>query len=898
MKRYIITFFLCFIALLQVAAQKISGHVIDAATGEGAAFVNVFYEGTTTGVQTDLEGNFKINYRQKGTLKVSCVGYESTTMHVTENMKNEVVEIKLQPVDFSFAEAKVVGKKDKYSRKNNPAVELMKKVIAAKKFQSLESHDYYSYNSYQKINFAMADVTPKVFEEGKFKRMPFLKEHVERSPETDKLILPLILTETASKVIYRKSDDTKKEIVTGQREEGIQDIMSTSDMMTTLIEDFFKQVNIYEDRIFLLQNDFISPLSTKEAINFYRYFITDTTYVDGAKCIELQFTPNNPRDLGFSGDLYVLADSTYRVHKAVISVPMRSQVNFVENMKLVQEFTTLPTGEQQLSNDNMLVVMQIVGKFKLQARRITTHRDFAFEPIPDKDFNFRGPQRVMADAQMQNDEFWDDQRTEELTQSESRIGQFVDRVLNIKGLKPVVWLIKTLVNGYVETSMDPKKGSKVDIGPANTWVSYNQVDGLRLRTSVLTTANLHPNWFLLAYGAYGFKDQRFKGKGEVTYSFNKKKYLPLEYPKHDITVSGMYDLMIPSDVYLPTDKDNFTNLLKWSPVDHMMYNTNFKIVYDHEYAYGLRLMFKATHDEMEAAHNLFFQAPKDGMHLTDANGNYTTRPYMLADFVSPTTKMPDIDAWRAHNRAKMTTTGFTAFLSYEPGVDYINTKDSRIRVNKEAPIYSVSHTFGIEGLWSDYTYNLTEFSFRKRWWVGSWGKLDIRVNAGIQWNKVPFPLLCQPMANLSYIRHDNMFSLIKNMEFQNDRYASFQMQWDLNGKFFNRIPLINRLKWREYFGVNCLWGYLSDKNNPYSVNNRNDNSIFYFPSRWKNGAYQQQTMLMDPKKPYVEVFVGIHNIFKVLFIQYVHRLTYVEGPESIYGATDKWGIRFMMRVGF
>ncbi len=203
-------------------------------------------------------------------------------------------------------------------------------------------------------------------------------------------------------------------------------------------------------------------------------------------------------------------------------------------------------------------------------------------------------------------------------------------------------------------------------------------------------------------------------------------------------------------------------------------------------------------------------------------------------------------------------------------------------------------------MWSDVTYNNTEVEVYKRWWVKSWGKIDARLKAGAQWNKVPFPLLCAPWANTSYIREDNMFMLIKNMEFLNDRYVSLMTQWDLNGKILNRIPLIRRLKWREYFGVNCLWGHLTDGNNPYLEKNRHRTDIYYFPSRFNpaTGAYQQQTQVMDPKKPYVEAFVGIHNIFKILWIQYVHRFTYVNDASSIYGDTQRWGIRFMLRATF
>ncbi|MGN1260927.1 MAG: carboxypeptidase-like regulatory domain-containing protein, partial [Alloprevotella sp.] len=182
----------------------------------------------------------------------------------------------------------------------------------------------------------------------------------------------------------------------------------------------------------------------------------------------------------------------------------------------------------------------------------------------------------------------------------------------------------------------------------------------------------------------------------------------------------------------------------------------------------------------------------------------------------------------------------------------------------------------------------------KRFWLQSWGKIDVLTKGGIQWSRVPFPLLVMPAANLSYIKEDNMFELINNMEFMNDRYVQLMMSWDLNGKIFNRIPLLKKLKWREYIGCNVLWGTLSSKNNPFLEKNAANDRLFYFPGRFNaDGSFEYISTVMDKKKPYVEVMAGIHNIFKLLHVEYVRRLTYTDRP-----GTDKWGIRLMIRMTF
>ena len=900
MKRLFAFIIFSLIPVMMMVAQRITGHVSDAKSGEAAPFVNVFYEGTREGVQTDIDGNFSISYRSGRKLTVSCVGYETFSVQPEANAK---LDIKLQPLDLSFGEAKVVGKKTKYSRKNNPAVEFMKKVIEAKKYQDLKQHDYYKVEQYNKLNFALADVTPKVFEEGKFKRMPFLKEHVELSPESGKLILPLTVEETVTNKIYRKSDDTEKNIIIGKREEGINELFNTGDIITQLLNDFFTEINLYEDNVRLLQYQFISPLSAKDGIAFYRYFLADTTYIDGTKCIEVQFTPNNSQDFGFSGELFVTADSTYRVKRVSMGVPVHTGVNFVDLMKVEQIYDQLPSGEQVLVSDRMLLVMKVVKKgLKLQARRVTDYSDFSFDSIPDIAFRIKGDSKIMADAQMKDQVFWDKHRSEELTQSETRVSLFLERLQNMKGFKPVIWVGKAFIENFVETTLDPKKGSKIDYGPVNTTISHNDVDGLRLRASLLSTANLSPHFFFKGYAAYGFKDEKWKGSGEITYSFNKKKYLPREYPVRNLTFSYTNDVMSPSDLHLPTDKDNVFVALKWSKVDHMMYNENFRLFYEQEWENGWRALWKFSHDRNEPTSALFYQPVANGLQTVADDKTYSARPFGIIDVDPETFTIPAAgNATLAQlNRRYLTTTDFTFSLQWQPGAEFLNTKQRRILVNKDAPLFAISHTVGVKGVWSDYTYNNTEVEIYKRWWVKSWGKIDTRLKAGAQWNKVPFPLLCSPWANTSYIREDNMFMLIKNMEFLNDRYVSLMTQWDLNGKILNRIPLIRRLKWREYFGVNCLWGHVTDANNPYLEANRNRTDIFYFPSRFNpaTGAYQQQTQVMDPKKPYVEAFVGIHNIFKILWIQYVHRFTYINDASSIYGDTQRWGIRFMLRATF
>lgn len=849
-------------------AQTVSGIVVDAKSGSPLPFVNVYYEGKGVGAATDENGNFSVPYRKGwNILTISSVGFKKMEIPISGPIEN--LKVRLEVNSQTIKGVSIKGKRKKYDRKNNPAVELMRKVIAAKKHSDLRRHDYFSYQKYEKRTFALNEFTEKVFDDEHFKKLPFLKERVETCPETGKLILPISVDETFSKRIFKKDGNIDKTIVEGRNSTGLNEFFNTGDIATTMIEDVFTDVDIYDNNIHVLQSEFVSPLSSLSGISFYRYFIADTLDVDGIRCIEVTFTPNNSQDFGFNGSLYIMADSTYRVHKATLNLPHNNAVNFVSDMYVSQEFETLPTGEQVIVNDNMIVQISVIGSFtKFHIKRDTYYSNYSLEEIPEKEFKFLGKERLLADAMMKDNKYWNSVRPEPLTEKESTMDDFLKKMESTKGFKFVLFVAKAFIENFVETSTDREKPSKVDIGPINTIFSQNFVDGFRLRMSAQTTANLNPHLFAKGYVAYGFKDHKWKGMGELTYSFNKKAYLPREFPVNNLTVTYQYDDASPSDIFMPTDKDNVFTSFRWTKVNHMNYVQKLRVLYEREWENGLRLTAQVKKESNEATAALFYQ-PLDGTGTPSPDKNLHINKFEMADVMIG--------------------------LRFQPGATYINTKQRRIATNNDSPIFELNHTIGLKNvLGNDYTYNYTEAKVYKRLYLSSWGKIDTYVKGGIQWNKVPFPLLIMPAANLSYIKERETFSLIDNMEFMNDRFVSIMSGWDMNGKILNRIPLIRKLKWREYIGFNMLWGTLTDKNNPFLAKNAGDSRLFYFPGEFrKDGTFKYQSRVMDKNKPYFEVVAGIHNIFKILHVEYVRRLNYLDNPDI-----DKWGIRIMLRMTF
>lgn len=857
MKTKYIKSFLLFLLLgccISVSAQNIQGVVTDSLTNEPIPYLSVFYEGKGVGSITDNDGNYKVETRKGwNKLTFSAVGYVTKVVNIIPGVTKNL-NVRMRPDDIMLDEVVVKPKREKYSRKNNPAVELMKKVIAHKKNNKLSENDYYQYNKYQKITMSLNDVTPEMLEKGMYKKMPFLKDQIELCEETNKFILPISVDETASQKIYRKHPKSEKTIIKGMSSTGVNELFATGDMLSTVLKDVFTDVNIYDNDIRLLQYPFISPISSSDAISFYKFYIMDTTFVDKDKCFHLTFVPNNSQDFGFTGHLYVLADSSYTVKKCTMNLPKKSGVNFVDNMDIIQEFEQLPNGEWVLKTDDMIVEMTLMKIMQgFQIRRTTRYSDYAFDELPQQLFKRKGAEIKEADAMMRGDDFWNQYRPVPLTQTESSMDMLVKRLEQMPGFKYVIFVLKAFIENFVETGTK-EHPSKVDIGPVNTMISNNYIDGLRLRMSAQTMANLNPHLFFKGYYAYGFKDHRSKYMGEVEYSFNKKEYLPREFPKNSITFSYQYDVMSPTDKFLKTDKDNVFVSFKTSTVDQMSYVRNIALKYENETQFGLKTTVEVKHSTDEPTGGLAYITNDDQKTL-----------------------VPEIQTMEA-----------SLAFRYAPGETFVNTKQRRIPVSFDAPVFTLSHTAGFKGvLGGEYNYNLTEIGLYKRFWFSSWGKIDMFVKGGAQWNKVPFPLLIMPAANLSYILQRETFNLINNMEFLNDRYASLDVSWDLNGKIFNRIPLLKKLKWREAIGFKMLYGHLTDKNNP--MKHPGDSELFLFPTR--DG--RPTSFVMDPKTPYMECSVGIHNIFKILHIDYVRRLNYLDHPDA-----NKWGVRFMVMMTF
>ena len=845
-KLYFVVALLLVSTLQLMAQQKITGRVIDE-DGFAVSYASVQYRGHKIAVSSDSQGKFSIEKHPGWVLTVSALSYKSQTISVNEKM--DFIEVKLKDDSHKLNEVVVKTKRGKYSRKDNPAVELMRRVIAAKKKTDLGNHDYYQYDKYQKITLALNDLKKEQLEGKFFSKRQYLLDQVETSPYNGKLTLPVSIDETVSQHIYRKDPKTEKDIIKGQQSNGIGQVIQTGEILNTALKDAFTDVDIYDDYVRLLQYPFPSPIG-RTGISFYHYYIEDTVYVERDLCYHLQFIPANSQDFGFRGELYVLADSSLHVKKCNLYMPHNTDVNYVKTMKIEQEYTRLDNGEWVLSKDDMIAELHVNSVLQdLLVVRNTRLTDYAFDELPKILFKGKAKVRHDMDAMNRDEAYWNKYRQVDLTKSESSMDSFIHRMENSKGFKYIIFFVKALMENYVEIGggTDGKK-SKFDLGPVNTYISKNFVDGIRLRLAGRTMAALNPHFFWDGYAAYGTKSNDWYTGNIFTYSLNKKKNSPFEFPMRNLTFEVARDVTSPSDENLLHNKDNIFMTFRAATQDEMFLYHRQKLAFTYETDWGFR--FNTS---------LRFQSNR-----TVGNLHY----YHLDGTEVKKIRMTDLNVG----------------INYNPGVTYVNTKQQRLPINLDSPEIGLSHTMGFRGfMGGQYHSNITKLSIYKRQWLGSWGYLDFHAIGQAQWNKVPFPMLILPPINLSYFEQETTISLMKDWEFLNDRQVFWALSWDMNGKLLNRIPLIKKLKWREWFAIKGVWGHLTDKNNPYLEKNQGDGRLFKFP---KNSHVMNDT-------PYWECVAGVHNIFKFFSVEYVRRLTYLNSNNI-----DKWGIRFGFMMSF
>ncbi|MDE5942454.1 MAG: carboxypeptidase-like regulatory domain-containing protein, partial [Muribaculaceae bacterium] len=668
--------------------------------------------------------------------------------------------------------------------------------------------------------------------------------HIDTSDITGLPILPLSVKEKVSDIYFRRDPQSEKQYVLGIKQDGIDDIGDLKSIQT-IVEDVFREVDLYDDNITLLRNRFVSPLSPI-APDFYKFFLSDTVSIGATKYVVLSFAPRNPATYGFLGRIYVEdGDSTMFVRKVSMGVSPSINLNFIDRIRIEQEFDKAPDGSRLKTRDDLNVEMSIVkGTQSLYARRATAYNRHSFD-IPGQAALFDRQENTITstEAYARDSQFWNNERLVKASHNETRIDNLLSQLRSVPVYRYGERFLKLIVLGYVATG----NPSKFDIGPLNTFISYNSIEGLRLRAGGITTANLISHLFARGYVAYGFRDRKWKYNGEIEYSFNRKEYHSREFPIHSLSVSERYDIDQLGQNYQFTNADNVFIALKRGDNHLITYKRHTGINY-----------------KLELPWNLSFD-------LSGAWERQEPGPYLPFTLVTGAS-LPHIDE-----------TLFRMTLRYAPGEKFYQTKSSRVPISKDAPVFILSHTYAPKGLFgSRYDINKTEFSARKRVWFSAFGYVDLMAKCGHVWSRTPYIWLLTPNANLSYTIQPESFALVNPLEFINDSFVSWEMTYWANGALFNYIPLIKKSRLREVISFKGWWGKLSSKNRPGAM-----------PGQPQLLDLPEGTNIEMGNTPYMEISAGIDNIFRCLRLDYVWRLTY----KNVAG-TDRHGLRVAFHVTF
>ncbi|MDR2084611.1 MAG: DUF5686 and carboxypeptidase regulatory-like domain-containing protein [Bacteroidales bacterium] len=825
---------------------NVEGIVVNSMTGEGVPFAHVVlrHSDSYVGTTTDFSGRFSLEtYEALDTLVVSCMGYETYHTNIILGEKNNIA-IKLTETVITLDAVTITSKRERYTKKGNEANELIEQAIAQKSQNRLENLAYYQYKQYDNLEIAISNLGDSIENSKLMKRYNFMAENIDTAALTGKRILPFYKTETVAETFYRKKPESKKTFIDGYKYVEFTKFLS-AESMDIIMRDIFGEINIYEDNIFFMQNQFMSPLSPL-APNFYKFYITDTVSIEGTDCIQILYAPRNSSDFGFMGYLYLTSENQqYAVRRTEIQLTKNTPVNFIKEILIKQDYE-LVQGIWTMTESITMVDFALAGEnfVPLYGQKEITYSDFVFN-LPQDDKYYLGSALIVRTEgyDERNDEYWEENRTK-ATGSTRSTYDFIEKLEDVKVYRVVRDFITTIVGGYYAAG-------PIDIGPVENMLSFNSIEGARFRIGGKTNGRMSRRFFIEAFGAYGLRDNEFKYNFTGHYSFNKKKNHPWEFPTNLLSISYEKNTDIPGQSFLYGTGDRLLISIGRGKTERMTMDRRFKINYKMETINYFSMNVNFTHLQ---------QYPLGQLSFATYDGN---------DF-SP-----------------YTITSFGLNLRYAPNEKFIQSQQNRYPINLTAPVFDLGYQVGIGGfLGGDYTFHKITAKFQKRWYISSYGYFDTYVDAGKILNQVPYPSLFIHHANQSWAFQDEAYNSMRYFEFVSDQYINLQVTYCMNGFILNRIPLIKKLNWRGLISFKALFGSVSDKNMPDPDTNP---GLMIFP----HDADGNPTTFTLNGKPFLEGNIGIENIFKILRIDLVKRFNYLDNPNI-----SEWSLRFRLRLVF
>ena len=805
---------LLFLTTLAVGAQtKVGGKVLDE-FGDPIAFANVVFKNSKEGVITNENGIFYFESDQDySTLVISFVGFETQEIPLKKGLNSNLKIVLIQGTTLK----EVVVYTGKTSKKNNPALDILRKIWERKRKNGLYMFDQYKYDKYEKVEFDMNTIDSAFMSSKVFKGMEFIFDNIDTSRITGKTFLPIFINESVSEVYGDNVKKKHKEILKANKNSGF----GNGDGVNTFIKDLYADYNIYDNYLKFFDKDFVSPLS-RTGIHVYNYVLNDSMFIDNKWCYNIVYYPRRKNELTFKGDFWV-NDTTFAIKKINLEASKSANINWVKEIYIEQEFEVLNDSVFLLKRDYMMSDFSFSKKEEskgVYGKRTTVVKNHVFnEPKEDK---FYRQEVNFYDNSVFNkpEEFWQENRFEKLNENEAGIYKMLDTLQTVPKFKRIYDLATILGSGYIQVG-------NFDFGPIFSTFGYNDVEGQRIRIGGRTYFGPHDIWRIQGYTAYGFRDQQFKYGISGRWMVNPNNRLILSLGnRRDVEQMGV-SLTTSNDVL---GRSFASSALFASGVNNQLTSVNLTTL-------GF---------EIEPAKNFTFQTNLTYRTLKSASSEFSLDYYtdITQSEIKSEVKQSEINLVAEYTPKRKT-------LGY--GVDRMDVDFNYARV-------FLSYSNGLKGvLDSDFNYQKLQFYYRQPALVGGFGRLFTTFETGKIFGEVPLGLMGVIPGNQSWFVIENTYNLLDYYDFVADEYASLHFEHHFNGRLFSRVPYLRKLNLREIVGIKGVYGRVSDRNKLLNASGLN---------------------YVAPEEVYWEYHAGIGNIFKVLRIDCAWRGSYFDMPDA------------------
>jgi hypothetical protein len=827
-----ILFALFFLGIFSSLAQtKVSGYVFDE-DNLPISFANIIFKGSTQGTITDENGKFYLESSDTWSeLTVSFIGYETIIVPLTKKVNYDLKFVLKEQASQLDQVLIVTGKQPK---KDNPAIDLLRKIWEHKRTNGVKQFNQYKYDKYEKVEFDINTIDSALIKSKLFKGMEFVFSEVDTSSVTGKTYLPIFINEAVSKVYGDNILNKEKNVLEGNKNSGFSDNQIVIDFVNDLYSDF----NIYDNYLKFFDKSFVSPLS-RTGINTYNYVLSDSTYIDNKWCYNIIYYPRRKNELTFKGDFWV-ADTTYAIKEINLQASKSANINWVKDIYIEQEFEVLNDSLFLVKRDYMMSDFALNKKEKsrgVYGKRTTLYNNYEFDKELDKKFYEQEVYNYDKDIYDRDENFWKENRLEALNKDEKGVYKMLDTLKTVKKFKQLYNLGSILASGYIEFNELP-----LDYGPIFSTFGFNEVEGIRLRTGLRTYFGKNDLWRLEGFLAYGFKDDKFKYGLSGKWLLDKKSRLIISGGnRRDVEQIG---------ASLTTSTDVLGRSLASSSV--VGTGANDKLT-------SINLTSFAI--ELEPLRNVLFRLGANYRTLESAS------PTFSLDYNTPTGIESQIKQYET-----------TLSLSYFPKRKMTGYGVERREANDNFARLFAQVSRGDKSIFnSDFNYTKVQMSYVQPWLIGGLGRLTTTIEAGKTFGEVPLGLLSVIPGNQSYFSIYNTFSQLDFYEFVSDTYTSVNFEHNFNGLFFSRIPFLRKLNLREIVGIRGVWGEISDENLALNTTS-NPNSI---------------PLIAPNNKVYYEYSFGVGNIFKIFRLDFNFRGNYLENPNARkFGITGTFGFHF------